>query len=58
MPGDAVVQTEEPIGSNVDQANLDRMIKLRIKAGAITCKIEQRGEERFLVTEWNVIGEQ
>lgn len=40
MPGDAVVRTEEPIGNNVDKEGLKRMIELRLKAGAITCKVK------------------
>lgn len=58
MPGDATVNTEEPIADGVDDAGLQRLIKLRLKAGAIRCRVEDRPEGRFLITEWNVIGEQ
>lgn len=40
------------------EEQLKEEIRLRIKAGAITCKAVDEGEKCVLVTEWNVIGEQ
>jgi hypothetical protein len=54
----ATVTTKEPIATGVDQAGLDREIKLRLKAGAIRCWVDDAPTGRVLMTEWNVIGEQ
>ncbi len=58
MADKATVKTEEPIAGNVKEAGLKRLIKLRLKAGAIRCVVEKRAGGRFLITEWNVIGQQ
>ena len=58
MADKAVVKTEEPIADNVKEAGLKRLIKLRLKAGAIRSVVEKRAGGRFLITEWNVHGQQ
>ncbi len=53
----STIKTEEKIPKGTSDEALDRDIALRIKAGAIRCEIKGEGDERVLVTEWNVIGE-
>ena len=53
----ATVVTREPIADDVDPTAIAREIRLRIKAGAIRCWIDQDAGRRVLCTEWNVIGE-
>ena len=50
----ATVTTKEPLPPDIKQDELDALIRLRMKAGAIRCF--RQGDE--LHTEWNVIGEQ
>lgn len=38
--------------------DMKALAKLRLKAGAITSKFETEGNNRVLVTTWNVFGEQ
>ena len=52
----ATVTTKEPIASNVTKDELQREIDLRIQAGAIRSWIETQDSQRFLMTEWNVLG--
>jgi len=54
----ATVTTREPIAADVDDEAVRREIALRLKAGAIRCRVENGQGGRILVTEWNVIGEQ
>jgi hypothetical protein len=49
----ATVTTREQLETGISPEAIDGLIELRMKAGAIRCWRE--GE--FLMTEWNVIGE-
>lgn len=53
----ATFETREPISADLADADLQQLIDLRIKATAIRCSVVKSGNKRFLVTEWNVIGE-
>ena len=56
--GKGTVVTREPVLPEVSQEELEREVRLRIKAGAIRCWVEtDTGGDRWLCTEWNVIGE-
>lgn len=54
----ATVTTKEPLEAGIDEAALEREMKLRLKAGAIRCEVKEVDGKKFLFTEWNVIGEQ
>ena len=54
----ATVVTKEPLEIGIDDAAIEREKSLRIKAGAITCKVEEENGQKIMYTEWNVIGEQ
>ena len=53
----ATFETREPISADLDDTDIQQLIDLRIKATAIRCRVVKSGNKRFLVTEWNVIGE-
>ena len=52
------VTTEEPIDDDVDEAGSQRLIQLKLRNGARSCVVEVRPDGKFLITEWNVIGEE
>jgi len=49
----ATVTTKEPLPADIRPDELDALIRIRMKAGAI--RSSRKGNE--LHTEWNVIGE-
>ena len=53
----ATFESREPIACHLSDTDIQRLIDLRIKAGAIRSRFEKKGGKCFLVTEWNVIGE-
>ena len=57
MPGDTQ-KVEEPIDDDVDEAGLQRLIQLKLRNGARSCVVEVRPDGKFLITEWNVFGEE
>jgi len=56
MPATTI--TKEVFPANVNSAELDTLVKLRLKAGAIRSKYtKMSGGGYELITEWNVFGE-
>lgn len=53
----ATVITKEPFEKNVKKEDLEEEIRLRIKAGAIRCWVEETENGLVLHTEWNVFGQ-
>lgn len=53
----ATFETKEELDDDLTQEEIDELIDLRIKAGAIRCYIKKIKGKRYLITEWNVIGE-
>ena len=55
----ATVETRELFAKqDTTEADMNALAKLRLKAGAITSKVETEGDNWVLVTTWNVFGEQ
>lgn len=54
----STVETTEKFPGDADRGDIEAEKKLRIKAGAITCRIEGGGEAEWTLTcSWNVLGE-
>lgn len=49
--------SREPFPNETPEERLKDEVRLRIKAGAIRCWVEENGTHKMLCTEWNVIGE-
>ncbi len=60
MPGKdkATLITRELLPKSAKAPQIEKLIKLRLKAGCIRCWIEDKDGQKFLLTEWNIIGQQ
>jgi hypothetical protein len=56
MPS-TITTTEKFPKATVTKSQMDGLVALRLKAGAIRSSYENGGEEWVLTTEWNVLGE-
>lgn len=54
----STVTTSEKFAAKTTQAQIDKEISLRLKAGAISSKVDKKSPKWTLKTKWNVFGEQ
>lgn len=54
----STVTTVEKFAASTTEAQINKEIELRLKAGAITSKVDKKAPRWTLKTRWNVFGEQ